>query len=80
MPERQQGLSARKTVAANVRTYREKLGISQERLAELSGFHRTYVSQVERALSNITVDNLEALATQLKVQPYVLLRPARESE
>ncbi|AXV82858.1 helix-turn-helix domain-containing protein [Ralstonia solanacearum] len=39
-----------------------------------SGLHRTYISQVERAVTNITLDNLQRIATVLDVEPADLLR------
>lgn len=50
-----------------LRTVREKVGISQEKLAELAGLHRTYVSTVERGLRNISIVNIERLASALGV-------------
>lgn len=32
----------------NVQKYRKELGLSQEKLAELSGVHRTYIGMIER--------------------------------
>ncbi|WP_371826732.1 helix-turn-helix domain-containing protein [Caballeronia sp. SBC1] len=49
--------------------------MSQELLSVECGFHRTYVSQVERATTNITLDNLQRLAQGLGVDPSELLRP-----
>jgi len=66
---------ARATFAANVRARREHQGISQERLAELAGFHRTYVSQVERCVSNISLDNAQKLAAVLEAELWELLKP-----
>ena len=43
------------------------MGLSQEMLAELAGFHRTYVSQVERRVANTTADNVQRLADVLAV-------------
>lgn len=51
------------------------MGLSQEKLAEQAGFHRTYVSQVERGVANITLDNLDRLADELQVAAFVLIRP-----
>jgi transcriptional regulator with XRE-family HTH domain len=64
----------RKILAANMRRMRAALGLSQEALADIAGLHRTYVSSVERAEINISIDNIERLARALKVQPADLLR------
>ncbi|MGK6317982.1 helix-turn-helix domain-containing protein [Sphingomonas sp. DT-204] len=61
-------------VAANVRDRRLRLGWSQEQLADLSGFHRTYVGSVERGERNITLTTLEALARVLETTPEALLK------
>lgn len=58
---------ARTLLAINVQQLRTKMGISQEKLAELAGFHRTYVSQVERRVANATTDNIQKLADTLSV-------------
>lgn len=56
----------------NVQKYRLKLGISQEKLAELSGLHRTYISSVERGNRSISLNNIEKLAHALKIDIYLL--------
>ena len=50
-----------------LREAREEASISQERLAELAGLHRTYVSSVERGKNNISLVNIERLALALGV-------------
>ena len=50
-----------------LREVREAAGISQEKLAELSTLHRTYVSSVERGKRNISIENIERLALALDV-------------
>ena len=67
--------SLRARLAENLRSLRAEQGVSQEALAELAGFHRTYVSQVERGTNSITLDNLEKLARALNVDAVVLLQP-----
>lgn len=58
--------------ANNVRKYRIKNGFSQEKLAELSGLHRTYISAIEREQRNISIENIEKIANALNVQAYLL--------
>ncbi len=50
-----------------VREKRLELGFSQEALAEASGLHRTYVSDVERGLRNISMESIEKIARALKL-------------
>ncbi|KAF1719260.1 helix-turn-helix domain-containing protein [Pseudoxanthomonas wuyuanensis] len=66
-------MSARTRVAANLRRIRKERGLSQERLAELAQFHRTYVSQLERCVANISIDGVERLAGALGVDVSELL-------
>jgi transcriptional regulator with XRE-family HTH domain len=65
----------RKTLANNLRRYRANLGLSQDGLAHDAGLHRTFVGAVERAERNISLDNVEKLATALGIEAFELLRP-----
>jgi len=57
----------------NVQKYRNEKQISQEKLAEFSGVHRTYVGMIERAEKNITLRNMEKIAKALGVEIKDLL-------
>jgi transcriptional regulator with XRE-family HTH domain len=54
-------------IGANIRRLREAAGLSQEELADRSGLHRTYISQVERAVKNATIVSLDKIARGLDV-------------
>jgi transcriptional regulator with XRE-family HTH domain len=56
-----------------VREKRQAVGISQERLAELAGVHRTYVGMIERGEKNVTLRNIEKLAKALKTPIHELM-------
>lgn len=59
--------------AHNIRMLRERLGLSQEALADLAGLHRTYIGSVERCERNISIDNIDRIASALGVSPSSLL-------
>ncbi len=50
-----------------LRTVRLEKGLSQEKLAEIAGLHRTFVSMVERGKRNVTLATVEKLAKALEV-------------
>lgn len=52
----------------NVQKYRKELGLSQERLAELAGVHRTYIGMVERAEKTHHSVTLKRLLKALNVE------------
>lgn len=56
--------------ADNVKYYRLEKNLSQEKLAELSGLHRTYISAIERQQRNISIDNIEAISSALNIEAY----------
>ncbi len=66
-------LSARLVFAKNLRKLRQSRDFSQEKLAELSGLHRTYIGSVERGERNISIDNMERIAIALGVDIQDLL-------
>ena len=66
-------LSARARLAKNLRLLRARDGLSQEALADLVALHRTYVGSIERSERNVSLDNVEKLATALNIDICELL-------
>ena len=66
--------SARVLLALNVLRLRNQRGWSQETLAFEAGLHRTFIAHVERQARNISLDNIERLATALGVEVAELLK------
>ncbi len=58
-----------------IRKKRYHLGLSQEKLAEISGLHRSYIGVVERGEKNITVYNLARMAEALDCTLVELFAP-----
>lgn len=56
----------------NVRKYRLALGVSQEKFAEMSGLHRTYISDIERFRRSIALENVQRIADALGIETYKL--------
>lgn len=54
-------------VGKRVKTLRNKLGLSQEELADIVELDRTYITSVECGKRNISIVNIEKLAKALKV-------------
>lgn len=67
--------TARAVFARNLRKVRAERGLSQEKLADFAGLHRTYVGSVERGERNISIDNMEKFARALDVALSVLVTP-----
>lgn len=61
-----------------IRELREARGLSQEKLADLAGIHRTYMSSVERGERNVGLDNIFAIANALEISPARLFEELGE--
>ncbi|UCD55595.1 MAG: helix-turn-helix transcriptional regulator [Candidatus Omnitrophota bacterium] len=61
-------------IAKNVRFYRLKRGMTQERLAKKAGLSRGYISQIEHAKINLYLSTLVKLAKRLGVRPKNLVK------
>ncbi|MBO5323537.1 MAG: helix-turn-helix transcriptional regulator [Oscillospiraceae bacterium] len=56
-----------KAVGQRIRNYRTQKGLSQEKLAELSGCHPTYIGQLERGEKNATLESIERITAALGI-------------
>ena len=59
---------AHKRIGENVRRFRKKRGMTQEKLAERADLHPVYISQVERADRAITIDALLKITKALGIK------------
>ena len=56
-----------KNIGKRLRSYRLQVGYSQEKVAEISGCHPTYIGQVERGEKNATIESIERIASAINV-------------
>lgn len=62
-----QKADVKKSFGTSVKTWRKRLGISQEVLAERAELHRTYVSDVERGARNLSLESITRVARALNI-------------
>jgi len=68
-------MDMRKLVGRNAARLRKAAGLTQEQLAERSGFSQQYISRLEQGWRNPTVVTLYELAEALGVSHVELVRP-----
>jgi len=68
----------RNIVGDNIKRCRNQLGISQEKLAERVGLHRTYIGGIERGERNITLDSLQIIASALNISVIELITEKKD--
>ena len=61
-------------VGKRIKELRNKLGISQEELADIAELDRTYITSVECGKRNISIVNVEKLANALNVSLSVFFK------
>ena len=62
-----------KSFGKRIRDLRTKRAISQEHLAELTGFHRTYIGMIERGERNLSLTNVGIFAKTFEISIAELL-------
>lgn len=55
-----------------IRELRNEAGLSQEKLGEITGLDRTYISGIERGVRNPSIRNIEKLAKAFGVSVSII--------
>ncbi|MBQ8044151.1 MAG: helix-turn-helix transcriptional regulator [Clostridia bacterium] len=63
----------REVIGKNIKSFRKKHKITQEKLAELSGIHRTSITKYETAKATPTLEHLLLIAKVLNESPNSIL-------
>src|SRR5215469_2583258 len=61
-----------KRLGISVRNWRTRLKIPQDDLARRAGFHRSYISDIERGSRNVSLKSIEKLANALGISVLTL--------
>jgi len=61
-----------------LRKFRQDKGLSQESLGFRSGYHRTYISLLERGLKSPSLQTVFRLAEALEVEPYEMVKHTQD--
>ncbi|MGN0526718.1 MAG: helix-turn-helix domain-containing protein [Acutalibacteraceae bacterium] len=69
-----------KIIGQRIRNYRTSQKLSQEKLAEMSGCHPTYIGQIERGEKNATIESIEKISSALGVSLSQLFEKLDGSE
>jgi CheY-like chemotaxis protein/predicted XRE-type DNA-binding protein len=65
-------IAIEKRLGISIKNWRTQLKIAQDELAKRSGFHRSYISDVERGSRNLSLKSIEKLAEALGISIVTL--------
>ena len=69
-----------KVFGNNLKKYRKKLGLSQEKFTEKCKLHRTYISSIECYKRSISLENIQRIADALEIETYKLFMESDKNE
>ena len=72
--------ATKKLLGKNVKYFRYKNNLTQEKLAERCDLSPRYISDIENGNGNISIDTLTKLSEILNVKTYDLLKPRNIKE
>lgn len=63
-----------------IRKFRSEKHISQEAFADMCGLHRTYISDIERGLRNVSIENIDKMAQALHMNISDIFREVEKND
>ena len=63
----------RRIIGEQIRTYRKKAGLTQEKLAEKADLHHNFIGEVERGNQDISLGSLVKVANALGIRVSELI-------
>lgn len=74
MSSKEKEIDIREVFSQNLKYYRIKSNISQEKLSEIVGLTYKYISDLERQLYDPSLKTIDSLAKALNIETYLLLK------
>lgn len=74
MSNNEKEIDIREIFSQNLKYYRIKSNISQEKLSEIAGLTDKYISDLERRLYDPSLKTIDSLANALNIETYLLLK------
>jgi transcriptional regulator with XRE-family HTH domain len=65
-------MGLKEVISTNLRHYRKLAGLTQEKLGEKAGLHRTYIGRIEQRRCNASLKSIEHIARALDIDPALL--------
>ena len=62
----------------NLKFYRAKQGLTQEKLSEITGISTDYLSEIERGKKTPSFKRIELIAKALNIEVYQLFMPTNQ--
>ena len=72
--------ATKKLLGKNVKYFRYKNNLTQEKLSERCDLSPRYISDIENGNGNISIDTLTKLSENLNIKTYDLLKPRNIKE
>ena len=74
MSSKEKEIDIREVFSQNLKYYRIKSNISQEKLSEIVGLTDKYISDLERQLYDPSLKTIDSLAKALNIETYLWLK------
>ena len=74
MSSKEKEIDIREVFSQNLKYYRIKSNISQEKLGEMTNLSDKYISDLERNLYDPSLQTIDSLAKALNIETYLLLK------
>ncbi|MBR1721973.1 MAG: helix-turn-helix transcriptional regulator [Treponema sp.] len=73
-------MGTRQIFRENLKFYRKRKGLSQEKLSEIIGFGETYITEIESRHKFPKPETIDIIAQKLGIEPFQFFKPLEYEE